>query len=36
MTGINRPQQAKTTVNCIGLKYMSLFTKISTSNTRRK
>jgi len=36
MTGINRPQQAKTTVNFMGLKYVSLFTKIPTSNKRRK
>jgi hypothetical protein len=36
MTGLNRSQQAKTIVNFMGLKYVSLFTKIPTSNKRRK
>jgi len=36
MTGLNRPQQAKTTVNFMGLKYVGLFTKIPTINKRRK
>jgi hypothetical protein len=36
MTGLNRSQKAKTTVNFMELKYVGLFTKIPTSNKRGK
>jgi hypothetical protein len=35
LTGLKR-QQAKPTVNFMGLKYVGLFTKIPASNKRRK